>query len=225
MRPLLFFSLACLLASTPAVSAQDHVVIDNFEKELNPGWATKSFQGETLYNVVPEGDGHILHARSQGSASGLIFKKAYRLEDYPILRWRWKVQGIIPGGDETQKSSDDFSARVYVIFPHWFLPKTRTISYVWANKLAKGEAIPSPYTGNAMVVAVESGKEKVGEWLSERRNVLEDYRRLFGAEPPLVGAIAIMTDTDNTGSSAEAWYDDLQIETQKIGRRMFREGD
>jgi hypothetical protein len=63
------------------------------------------------------------------------------------------------------------------------------------------------------MVAVESGTERVGEWLVERRNVLADYRRLFGEEPPAVGAIAIMTDTDNTGASAEAWYDDLQIET------------
>ncbi len=63
-----------------------------------------------------------------------------------------------------------------------------------------------------MIVAVESGAAKVGEWQTARRNVLEDYRKLFGAEPPAVGAIAIMTDTDNTGASAEAWYDDLQIE-------------
>lgn len=192
--------------------AGESLRIDDFEQGLSPRWEQKSFNGETNYQVVPEGTGKVLHARSQGAASGLVFKKEYRLQDYPLLSWRWKVQGIIPKGNERAKSGDDYAARVYVIFPHWFFPKTRTISYVWGNTLPQGAAVPSPYTGNAMIVAVESGTEKVGEWQRAQRNVLEDYRKLFGEEPPTVGAIAIMTDTDNTGASAEAWYDDLQIE-------------
>jgi hypothetical protein len=201
-----------LLSAAPPVSAGEVLRIDDFEQGLSPRWTKKSFRGETSYQVVAEGAGKVLHARSQGAASGLIFKKEYRLQDYPFLSWRWQVSGIIPGGDETRKSGDDFAARVYVVFPHWFFLKTKTINYVWANKLAQGVAVPSPYTSNAQMVAVESGSEHVGKWLTERRNVREDYRKLFGEEPPAVGAIAIMTDTDNTGASAEAWYDDLQIE-------------
>lgn len=208
----LLFFLVVLAPNTSVSFAQPHLMIDDFEKGLSPGWETKSFQGETSYLVVAEGSGKVLHARSQGTASGLFFKKEYRLQDYPFLSWRWKVRGSIPGGDERKKSGDDFSARVYVVFPHWFFPKTRTISYVWGNRLAREESAPSAYTSNAQLLAVESGSEFAGQWMTERRNVLEDYRRLFGEEPPVVGAIAIMTDTDNTGASAEAWYDDLKIE-------------
>ena len=207
----LAFSWLWLLHAAAPVSAGEGLRIDDFEQGLSPRWEKKSFHGETVYSVVAEGPGKALHAQSQGGASGLFFKKEYRLQDYPLLSWRWKVRGIIPGGDETKKSSDDYAARVYVVFPHWFFPKTKTISYVWGNKLARGAAVPSPYTSNAQMLAVESGAGKAGEWLTERRNVLEDYRRLFGGEPPAAGAIAIMTDTDNTGASAEAWYDDLQI--------------
>jgi hypothetical protein len=211
-RPLL--PLLCLFLAAAAVvaAAATPLRIDDFEQGLNPHWEQKSFRGETSYRVVADGGGKVLYARSQGAASGLVFKKEYRLQDYPFLNWRWKVRGIIPGGDETKKSGDDYAARVYVVFPHWFFPKTKTISYIWGNKLARGASLPSPYTGNAQMLAVESGAAQAGEWQTERRNVLEDYRRLFGAEPPPVGAIAIMTDTDNTGASAEAWYDDLQIE-------------
>lgn len=212
MQRRIIFSLFLIFAGVATVSAGEILRIDDFEQGLNPRWEKKSFQGETSYTVVPDGGGHVLRAQSHGTASGLVFKKEYRLQDYPLLIWRWKVRGIIPNGDETTKSGDDFAARVYVIFPHWFFPRTRTISYVWGNKLAKGTAIPSPYTGNALIVAVESGAEKIGEWQTARRNVLEDYRNLFREEPPKVGAIAIMTDTDNTNTSAEAWYDDLQIE-------------
>jgi len=208
----MMIALLLLAAGVTTALAGEILLIDDFEQGLHPRWEQKLFSGETNYQVVAEGTGKVLHARSQGTASGLIFKKEYRLQDYPLLSWRWKVQGIIPKADETKKSGDDYAARVYVVFPHWFLPKTKTISYVWANKLAQGATLPSPYTGNAMIVAVESGAAKSGEWQTARRNVLEDYRKLFGEEPPSVGAIALMTDTDNTGTSAEAWYDDLQIE-------------
>jgi hypothetical protein len=100
-----------------------------------------------------------------------------------------------------------------VIFPHWFPPKTRSINYIWANRLPEGEFIPNSYYGNAVMLAVESGPEKVGLWVDERRDVLADYRTIFGEEPPTAGAIAIMTDTDNTGESAVAYYDDIRLES------------
>ncbi len=64
------------------------------------------------------------------------------------------------------------------------------------------------------MIALQSGDQRAGSWLEERVNVYEDYRRLFGEEPPPVGAIAIMTDTDQTGERAVAWYDDLRISRQ-----------
>jgi hypothetical protein len=128
---------------------------------------------------------------------------------YPILHWRWKVADTIPGGDARHKTTDDYVARIYVVFPHWFFPMTRTINYIWANQLPQGEAIPSSYTSRSMMLAVRSGRQHRGEWLEEQRDVLADYRRLFGEEPAKIGAIAIMTDTDNTGQSAQAWYDDI----------------
>ena len=64
------------------------------------------------------------------------------------------------------------------------------------------------------MVAVESGNENVGKWITEHRNVYKDFKALFGEEPPAAGGIAIMTDTDNTGESATAYYDDIRIEKQ-----------
>lgn len=201
-----------LLLLSTALHAGGPLLIDDFEHGRAARWEEKSFRGATVYTVLPEEGGHVLHAQSKGTASGLFYKTSYELRDYPILAWRWKVANVIPGADESRKSGDDFAARVYVVFPHWFFPRTKTLCYVWGNRLAKGAAATSPFTKNAMIVAVESGAEGVGTWRAERRNVLEDYRRLFGEEPLPVGAIALMTDTDNTGAAAEAWYDDLRIE-------------
>jgi len=100
-----------------------------------------------------------------------------------------------------------------VVFPHFIPALTKSINYIWANKLPRGERCPNPYYSRTMMIAVESGEEKVGTWVTEKRNVFEDYRTCFGEDPSSAGAIAIMTDTDNTGESAVAYYDDIKLET------------
>jgi len=188
------------------------IVIDDFEDGLKPQWERRDFQGKTAYTVIKEGEGHILKAESNASASGLIYRLTYDPKEYPILTWRWKVENIIQRGDETKKEGDDYAARVYIIFPHWFLPLSKTINYIWANKVPKGKHITSPYYAKDIMFAVESGEENIGRWIVEKRNVYEDFKNLFGTEPPDVGGIAIMTDTDNTGETARAYYDDIRIE-------------
>jgi DUF3047 family protein len=190
------------------------VVIDDFESGILPRWQEKVFKGKTEYTVVADGEGRVLCAESRGTASGLIFKKKYELKDYPLLTWRWKVSNVLAKGDARTKAGDDYAARVYVIFPHWFPLKTRSINYLWANRLPKGSFIPNSFYGNAVMLAVESGAEKSGQWVEARRNVFADYRMIFGEEPPLAGAIAIMTDTDNTGESVTACYDDIRLESR-----------
>lgn len=209
MKRLMGVLLVLLASHAPAADIR---LIDDFEQGLSPRWEIKEFHGRTAYKVVAEGTGKVLHAQSRGTASGLVFKLIYDLSEWPVLAWRWKVAGSIPGGDERFTDGDDYAARVYVVFPHWFFPRTRSINYIWANRLPRGAAAPNPFTANTMMLAVESGADLAGAWLEERRNVLADYRRLFGEEPPAAAAIAIMTDSDNTGSSAEAWYDDLRLE-------------
>jgi hypothetical protein len=213
MRRLLVLALltSALLAGVAGAGPQP-LLVDDFEAGLSPGWQEKSFQGRADYRVIADGSGHVLQADSRGTASGLVRKLDLDPRDTPILSWRWKVSGTIAPGDERTKAGDDYAARVYVIFPHWFFPKTRTLNYIWANHLPRGEFLPNAYTGNAMMIAVESGPGQSGQWLTERRNLREDYLRAFGEEPPRIGAIAVMTDTDNTGASAMAWYDDLRLE-------------
>lgn len=73
--------------------------------------------------------------------------------------------------------------------------------------------MPNAFTSNAMLLAVESGSVKSGQWIYEERDILADFRRLFGEEPPEAGAIAIMTDTDNTGAEATALYGEIRLST------------
>jgi hypothetical protein len=198
-----------LILVTTASAASETFQIGSFAESGLSGWTVKSFKGETEYLIVEEDGQNILQARSNGTASGLVYQTEYSPQEYPILSWQWKVDNIISQGDSRTKSGDDYAARIYVVFPHWFFPKTKTINYIWANQLAKGSFQPSPYTSNATMVAVESGPARTGQWIHVRRNLFEDYRRAFGEDPPDVGAVAIMTDTDNTGESVVAWYGNI----------------
>ena len=201
--------VSCSALVVSAASATDMIPIGRFAETGLQGWSSKIFQGETSYRIVEDGGHQVLEANSRAAASGLVFETEYDPRELPILTWRWKVADIIAGGDSRTKAGDDYAARIYVVFPHWFFPKTRTLNYIWANRLPRESVQANAFTGNAMMIAVESGTEKIGEWLTERRDIVADFRRAFGEDPPRVGAIAIMTDTDNTGTAAMAWYGDI----------------
>ena len=197
-----FFSLKVFAAE---------ILLDNYQGGLSPKWEGKSLKGETVYEVTQEDNLSCIKATSHSSASGLSYKINYDTKNYPILNWRWKVDHILLKGNALKKDGDDYAARIYVVFPSLMFWKTRAINYIWVNKLPRGKTVTSPFTKNSIMIAVESGESKTGQWVEERRNVFEDFRMHFGQDPPRVGAISIMTDTDNTGEEAVAWYGPIRI--------------
>jgi hypothetical protein len=201
-----FFSTTMLFGDE---TTQDQVVVAAFSKGDLAGWSKKIFNGETEYSIVQIDDGKALRAVSKHAASGLVKKIDCDPSRYPILRWSWKIEHTLQHEDATKKSGDDFVARVYVVFPRILFWQTRAINYVWSAKLPKGTAIPNAYTANAVIVAVESGEGKAGTWVKEERNIRDDYKRYFGEEPSHIGAVALMSDTDNTGDEAVAYFGDI----------------
>jgi len=202
----------CLPGYTTNLRA-DEIPVSHFSSEKLAGWEVKSFHGATDYRLEKEDGRTVVKASSHAAASGLIKKIHFDPSKYRYLRWSWKISRTIKGGDENSRSGDDYAARLYVIFPGRFFWQTKAINYIWANRLPKGESIPSLYAAGSRMVAAESGNDRAGQWITEEHDLLADYRRLFGADPQEAGAIAIMTDTDNTGSSAEAWYGDISLST------------
>ena len=195
---------------TPPALAFD-ILLDDYKQGISKNWKEKSFKGSTRYEVVQEDGQRCIRATSDASASALYYEIDFDPRDYPFLAWRWKVNNILAKGDETKKEGDDYAARVYVVFPSALFWRTKAINYIWANKLTAGQAVPNPFTSNACMIAVQSGPTLVGQWMEEKRNLLEDYRKCFGEDPPEAGAVAIMTDTDNTGEKAVAWYGPIRL--------------
>jgi hypothetical protein len=203
--------------------------------EFPAGWRQlilSRFKKPTQYHPVSLDGITVAAAHASASASGLVHDVDMDLHQYPWLRWRWKVQGLIPGADLTQPRGEDSPARIMLAFTgdvatlgfadrmffREFAALTgkqlpyATLMYVWENRLAPGTVVANPHTSRIQMIVTQSGSANVGRWVEERRNVLEDYRATFGSEPGRVISVAIMTDGDNTGASVDAYYGDIAFE-------------
>lgn len=205
-----------VIAGTVSASAWcDEVMVGPFSKQTIQGWNEKSFRGHTEYILIQDGGRSVLAAKSNSAASGLFKKIDIDLNRTPYLNWSWKIDHVLAAADERSKKGDDYPARVYVVFSSgplfW---KTRTLNYVWSSNQAIGAEWPNAYTGSAHMIAVEGGREQIGQWRSYRRNVREDFKKYFGEDVLQAHAVAIMTDTENTGEDASAYYGDIFFTSQ-----------
>jgi|GEM_PF-226196 len=178
------------------------------------GWKDQVVYGTknaTVYSFVQDNGKTALMGKSVDGASGLIRKIEIDPKVYPVITWSWKVDHTVKKGNDRVRAGNDFAARVYVVFPRGIFSSTRAIEYVWGNVMHKGESIRSPYSSNMVIIAVDTGSELAGRWVSHKRNYADDYRAAFGEEAPKVGAIAIMTDSDNTHETAVGYYGDITV--------------
>ncbi len=211
-----FFLFAGLLVADDSVadnSAADNsaensrVVIADYSDDFFKNWQQKSFQGETHYSLVDSSQGKVLKALADASASALYRRIDLDLDKTPYLNWSWKVENVFPINDQKIKSGDDFPARVYVVFKTGFFPwQTRALNYVWSNTPEQSAFWPNPFTANAVMIPLRFGEQGLGSWQHQKVNVQADYLRVFGEAVSNVHGVAIMTDADNTGGRAVAYY-------------------
>ncbi|MCF7820887.1 MAG: DUF3047 domain-containing protein [Mariprofundaceae bacterium] len=188
--------------------------IGRFSNGTLDGWESKSFDGKTIYTLIMDSTSdqksRMLKASSHNAASGLFRELRIDLRKTPWIHWSWKTEHLFSNINENEKSGDDFVVRLYVIIDGGiFFWNSRTLNYVWSSSHQTGETWPNPYTSNATMLAVESGKARLGQWQHYKRNVYEDLRRLIGKDIRYIDAVAIMTDSDNSGQKATSYYGDI----------------
>ena len=198
---------------------------------LPEGWKPLTFKKipkQTSYQLVKDGEVSVVKATSEAAASGLTKEVRIDPRDYPIVRWRWKVDGLLKKSDVNRKEGDDYPARLYITFEYdpdkvGLSKKLKykagrvifgdipigALNYIWETHTPIGTIIENAYTDFAQMIVVESGPEKVGTWVDEERNIYEDYKKAFGEEPPMINGVAIMSDTDNTKERVTAYYGDI----------------
>lgn len=219
-RRLLGVVVLTSLGALQNVSAQpsdpERYVIGDFSSGSTTGWQPITFKGTTQYQIVRDGPQPVLRATSTDSASGLVYKQRIDLTRTPYLSWRWKIGNKIENVHETVRSGDDYAARIYVVMDGGpFFWRTRALNYVWAYGSATGTIWPNAFAGNnAMMLALRWRDDPVATWQTEKRNVRADLRQIFGRDIPYIDAVALMTDTDNTGAAVTAYYGDIVFSRQ-----------
>jgi DUF3047 family protein len=176
------------------------------------GWEMTEFAGTDPSVELVRVDGRVaVRLRSERNSFALHRDLVLDVRQFPVLTWSWKVVRLPNGGDVREPGRDDQAAQVYVVFPRWPAPRTSSdvIGYVWDTRAPVGTTVTHPRAANVRIIVLESGHDRLETWVREERNVAEDYRALFGRLPPRAGKLALMIDSNDTKSGAEALFQDL----------------
>lgn len=204
-----------LLVATLA-GADDRLVIADFSqgvdaKGVPQGWQLKEKSGKADFSVVKDGDLSALWLRSADTSFSIQKEVKVDLKQYPVLSWKWKLTKLPKGGDFRKTGTDDQAAQLFLAFT-----KTKSIVYIWDTTAPEGlmsEAIAPPLMTIKLVV-VRSGSAELGKWVTETRNIYEDYRKFYGEEPPPVKGMRLQINSQHTGTSAESYFADVSCKKQ-----------
>lgn len=228
---LLLGTAAVSLAQGPALLEVGKFSAATEGSTLPDGWKPLTFKKiarHTQYEVIKDGSTVVVKAISEAAASGITKEVMISPREYPIVRWRWKVENLLRKSDVSRKDGDDYPARLYITFAYepdkvGLGRKLRykagqalfgdipigALNYIWDGKSPIGTILDNAFTDFAKMIVVQSGAQRIGSWVEEERNVYQDYKLAFGEEPPAINGVAIMSDTDNTKERVVAYYGDI----------------
>ncbi len=178
--------------------------------EFPPEWKLRKETGRGVYSVQEENGIRFLRAVSRGLGIQAAKQYEWDLTTHPVLAWSWRVQEFPSGADERNAKTNDSAVGVYAVFPYSPFA-VKSVKYIWSERVPAGTHLTSS-RGLTQVLVLRIGPEQKGEWVEERVNVIEDYRRYFGeAEVPKPSGIAVLTDSDDTKSSAQGDYANFRV--------------
>ena len=189
----------------------------------------------TQYQLVADTGKTILHAHAAASASLLMHALDLDPNRRPWLEWKWKVDRHIKGADNRYRDTEDSPVRIVlafdgdkgnlpfaeqVLFETGRLVTGRelpyaTLMYIWEKKAPVGSVIAHARTSQLKMVVAASGSDGLGQWRQLSRNFVDDYQRAFGEKPGRLIGVGVMSDTDNTGDTVDAWYGDIRLLRQQ----------
>ena len=193
-----------------------------------------SYKGNVDYMLVVEDGTVVLRATSHNAASYLAVPTDFDPHKFPVLSWRWKVAQGIPTANTADQSKEDSPVRLMISFAgdisklpfkdRFAASAAQTISgqalpyatlmYIWGEKVAVESITTSTRSARIKMLAVAADEQGIGSWHSYKRNLVEDFKRAFQEDPGNVTSIEIMSDTDNTGGDALAYYGDISVGTK-----------
>jgi hypothetical protein len=211
-----FFIIFGLLIIVSSMAQEGILWVDKFSLEkvtdsIPEGWQLEKKSGDPQVKVEQSGDQAYVRFISNNSSFGLRKEMNFSIKEYPYLNWKWKATRLPEKGDFLKKETDDQAAQMYVIFPRFPAKlNTEIVGYLWeSNPKNKGREGESPAWSKSKVIVLQAGPEKLNQWVQEKRNVYEDYKKLFKKEPPKAGGISIYINTQHTQGKAESFFSQI----------------
>ena len=211
---------------TPAGVARGEngiLTVDRFQGGVNAegipsGWKLEKIPGpNSKYVIERDKEDLFLRLHSVNDGFGLRKEISFDIRQYPYLSWWWKAGQLPKGGDIRKKETDDQGGQIFVVFPRFpFLVNSRSMGYIWDTQAPKGLAGTSPAYNKAKYVILQSGTEKLNQWVFESRNVFEDFKKYFQEDPPPVGAILVYINSQYTQTAAEICFTEIFFSTRPV---------
>jgi len=218
----------------PTLAAAQEAVFLREEFANLDQWRPLSFpkiKEHTEYTIEEQAHESVLRTESHASASAIVYRKLFNVYDYPKLRWKWKVMNVYEKGNTRTKEGDDYPLRIYVLFEYdpdkagfydtikyglakifyGEYPPHSALNYIWANRDDETGVITSTYASNSKMIVLQKGKKNLSRWIVEERNILDDYRKAFEADPPAMATLGIMNDSDNTKESSVSYVGFIEV--------------
>ncbi len=209
-------SLISFLFFSAITYAEDRIVIADLSAGgdaagIPKGWQLKEKSGKADFAIIKDGEIHALKLKSADTSFSIQKEVDVDVRHYPMLTWKWKVTKLPEGGDFRKSKTDDQAAQLFLGFS-----KTKAIVYIWDTTAPQGlmEDAPAPPFMTIKAVVMRSGTSETGKWITETRNVYEDYKKLFGAEPPHLAGMRMQINSQHTETSAESYFADVVFKKQ-----------
>ena len=206
---------ALLLGFATAAGAEAQVVIEDWAKYpvgakgVPSDWQKQNWGSPKYdFSIDPHDSYKVLHLRSanEGSTISRDIKGKVNLKETPLLEWSWKASVLPKGGDSCKKATDDQAVQIFVVWPRFpTAVRSRIIGYVWDTTAPTGTICKSEKTGTVTYIVIRSGTADLGKWFTERRNVVEDFQKVYGEAPDNPEALSIAIDSNDTNSAAESF--------------------
>lgn len=207
-------AITLMLFVAVTAGAADDLVIEDWKQKLGatgipPGWQAQNWGSPKYDFKVEEHDGRAaLHMKSanEGSTISRDVKGKVNLKETPILEWTWKAVTLPKSGNSCRKATDDQALQLFVVWPRFpEAVRSRIIGYVWDTSQPVGTICKSEKTGTVTYIVVRSGAADVGKWTSERRNVAEDFAKVYGEAPDNPAGVSVSIDSNDTNSVSESF--------------------
>ena len=225
MRGRAVIGVFVLLAVAGVATAADQVVIEDWKAyplgttglpgDWKPqNWGTPHY--ENLKIVEDEGR-RALYMKSANDSSTINkeIKGKVRLKDTPMLEWQWKSSVLPKGGNSCKKATDDQAGQIFLVWPRFpEAVRSRIIGYVWDTTQPVGTICKSEKTGTVTYVVVRSGSGDLNKWVAETRNVVEDFKKIYGEAPEDPAILSLSIDSNDTGTTSEAMIGAIRFKSQ-----------